>query len=243
MGTEEKKMIQYSYEFMFKDGKKYQFILNLSCPDMKQIRKEIKIEEMPFWSKIDFHRCPNCTLDEKTHKICPAMECLHTILETFKDILSVEEVEVTATMQERTTIRKLPIQKALSSLIGIYFATSDCPILSKFSPLARFHLPFATTEETVYRATANYLLAQYFVYKEGKKPDWDLEGLKKFYKDVEIVNKAISKRINSISKQDANINALVTLDVFAKSFGDLFEIFLDKIKPLFARYMDDDLSR
>jgi len=235
----EKEIIKYTYEFIFKDGKKYLFTLNIQCPEMKQIREIKKDEEMPFWTKLDFYKCENCTLDEKKYKFCPATECLYDILETFKHNISVEEIEVIAIIQERTMIRKLPIQRALSSLIGVYFATSDCPILSKFSPLARFHLPFSNIEETVYRATSNYLLAQYFISKEGGIPDWELKGLREFYKEVEKVNKTLSNRIKSISNEDANINALVGLDVFAKSFTDLFDAFLDKIKPLFLSYIKE----
>ena len=55
------------------------------------------------------------------------------------------------------------------SLIGIYMVTSGCPIMDKLRPMARFHLPFASTEETIYRAISTYLLGQYFLEQKGKK--------------------------------------------------------------------------
>jgi hypothetical protein len=36
-------------------------------------------------------------------------------------------------------------------------------------PMARFHLPLASEEETIYRATTMYLLAQYFL-REVRSP-------------------------------------------------------------------------
>ena len=59
-------------------------------------------------------------------------------------------------------------------------ATSGCPHMDFFKPMARFHLPLANAEETVYRATSMYLLAQYFLQREGKEADMELEGLKKY---------------------------------------------------------------
>jgi hypothetical protein len=236
MSTKQKDMIQYSYEFTFKDGRHYKFILNFSYPELKQIKPASITTEKPQWTKLEFYRCKNCTLDSNSYKYCPAAECLQEILETFKDVLSIEEVEVVMKSRERTSTSIIPIQKALSSLIGMYLGTSECPILRKFSPMARFHLPFASIEETVYRSVSNYLLAQYFILTEGGKPDWELKGLKAFYKEVEVVNKAICQRLRGLGKKDANVNAVVLLDIFAKNLNDLFDKSLEDIKPLFRVY-------
>jgi len=50
------------------------------------------------------------------------------------------------------------------------------PIFEKLKPMVRFHLPFASIEETKYRAISMYLLAQYFLYQQGSQPDWDLKN-------------------------------------------------------------------
>ena len=36
-------------------------------------------------------------------------------------------------------------------------ALSGCPVLEQLKPMARFHLPFASVEETIYRAASMYL--------------------------------------------------------------------------------------
>ncbi len=65
--------------------------------------------------------------------------------------------------------------------MGIYMVTSGCPVMGKLKPMVKFHLPFASGEETSYRMVTMYLLAQFFKYKNGKEPDWDLKNLVKIY--------------------------------------------------------------
>ena len=43
--------------------------------------------------------------------------------------------------------------------------------------MARFHLPLASSAETIYRSVSMYFMAQYFLAKEGKEPDLELEGI------------------------------------------------------------------
>ena len=45
--------------------------------------------------------------------------------------------------------------------------------------MAQFHLPLANDSETIYRAASMYLLAQYFLKREGRDADLEIEGLKK----------------------------------------------------------------
>jgi hypothetical protein len=93
--------------------------------------------------------------------------------------------------------------------------TSGCPILEKLKPMLRFHLPFASTDETMYRAISMYLMAQYFAYRHGNQPDWDLKKLSESYDNVRIVNENFCKRLSTIEGKDANLNAVVLLDVFS----------------------------
>ncbi|MDI6757938.1 MAG: hypothetical protein QME32_07975, partial [Endomicrobiia bacterium] len=93
--------------------------------------------------------------------------------------------------------------------------TCGCPIMDKLRPMAYTHLPFANSGETVYRVLGTYLLAQYFLYKDGLTPDWDLENLQNIYEDIRVVNKSFSERVTSVINKDAGVNALVLLDCFA----------------------------
>jgi len=104
--------------------------------------------------------------------------------------------------------------------------------------MVRFHLPFATTEETMYRAISMYVLSQYFLYRHGSQPDWDLKKLTEVYENVRIVNESFCKRLRAIEAKDANLNAIVLLDVFAE--GVNFSIdsrMVDDLDYLFEGYI------
>ena len=101
--------------------------------------------------------------------------------------------------------------EGLSAIFGVIMATSDCPIMNFLKPMARFHLPFSSVEETTVRTTSIYLLGQYFRYKDRSDIKKDFKTLENHYAQVRLVNEGIIKRISSVSKQDADKNAIVTL--------------------------------
>ena len=97
-------------------------------------------------------------------------------------------------------------------------ATSSCPILSRLKPLASFHLPFATMDETVRRIVGAYLIKERFHYVNKKKnhePDWDLKGIQSLYEDLEVVNCQLMSRLRDASNEDANYNAMYTFVSFS----------------------------
>lgn len=74
------------------------------------------------------------------------------------------------------------MQRGLSSLLGLILATRDCTYTRYFRPMARFHLPLASEEETIYRAASMYLLAQYLRANDGKQVDINLTRSAEIYK-------------------------------------------------------------
>jgi hypothetical protein len=134
---------------------------------------------------------------------------VHEVLESFKDSTSIEKVRLSVVSNRRTYQQECDLQSALNSMLGLQLATSGCPILQKLRAMANFHMPFCTFAETLYRTVSAYLTQQFFVYKNGGAPDWDLHGLKAYYEDLEILNQAFSKRVQSIEQSDAAANAIV----------------------------------
>ncbi len=65
----------------------------------------------------------------------------------------------------------------LSPLIGIVMTTSGCPVMEHRNPMERFHLPFATLEETIFGMVSMYLLVQHYRYQDGKPTDGRSTGL------------------------------------------------------------------
>ncbi len=187
------------------------------------------------WAELENEKCVNCPLNSETHQFCPIALNLVNILPKFKDIYSYEQTTVTVNTPDRSYSAKTTLQRGLGSMLGIYMVSSGCPIMAKLKPMVRYHLPFASIEETVFRAASTYLLGQYFKHKKGEKADWSLENLSLIYEEVQKVNMAMAERLRSIPAKDANINALIVLDIFAKEMPMNIEI---SLKPL--EYLFDD---
>jgi hypothetical protein len=196
-------------------------------------------EEFPHWVNIDFCQCPNCPLPKEKYPHCPVAAHLFKLLELFESLMSYDEVHLDIVTPRRIYCRKTSAQKAISSLMGLVMAASGCPHTRFFRPMAvRFHLPFADGEETTYRASSMYLLAQYFHWKRGHEIDLELKGLKDIYMNIQVINKALVERLRAISDKDIAVNALVILDAFAKIVPLDIDESLEDIKYLFKSYLE-----
>jgi len=222
--------IEYVYTFQFPTGVEKQFAVRLNAATLDLL--PATPVPRPDWTKLAYHQCEDCPLaDSVTH--CPVAVNLSSLVESFKDSLSFEGTTVTVQTQERTYTKETTLQQGLSSIIGIYMVTSGCPVMDRLRPNVRFHLPFATGEETIYRAVSMYLLAQYFRMRRGEAPDWTLDHLAKVYKGVWLVNKGITQRLAHASSKDANVNAVIVLSMFGSNLNDYLEDSLKEIEPFF----------
>ena len=122
------------------------------------------------------------------------------IISTFSEDPSTLVAEIEIKTATRTFKKIAPISVGISALVGLHMVTSGCPIMDRLRPMARTHLPFATHEETTYRVLSMYLLAQYFIEKDGGTPDWEMKDLKNLMEDIHIVNSTFCQRIKEISK-------------------------------------------
>jgi hypothetical protein len=221
----------FDYTFNFDDGRILHFPILLDPVSLMLMNIELEIDAE--WAKLENHQCKNCTLKPETHPYCPIAKNLVCILSEFKNVYSFEKVEVNIKTNERTYSKKCSVQNGLGAMLGIYMVSSGCPIMSKLKPMVRFHLPFSSVEETIYRSVGSYLLGQYFNHKNGNKADWNLDGLKQSYKEIQTLNYGMADRLRSISKKDANVNALIILDVFAKEMPDTIDQSLNLLKYLY----------
>ena len=229
--------ITIQYCFKFADETQEVFHLDLDAQNFELIGNVP--DNLPQWTSLDFHQCPNCPLSSSTDPNCPLTLHLVNIVEPFNRILSYDEIHVEVITTERCISQRTTAQKGISSLMGIVIATSGCPHTVFLKPMARFHLPLASEEETLYRATSMYLLAQYFLQKEGKKGDLELHGLKQIYDNLQLVNTSIAKRLRAASKTDTSVNAIIMLDMFAKAIPYVIKESLEEIRYLFTPYLTD----
>ena len=225
--------IRFLYTFEFPDGTKKEFEVLLNAKTLELVTK--KDLPKPAWTKLKYKQCEHCPLGDE-HEYCPVAVNFSALVESFKDSVSYESTNVRVQTNERIYEKTTTLQKGLSSIIGIYMVTSDCPVMDKLRPMVRFHLPFGSLEETVYRAASMYLTAQYLLMRKGKTPDWDLKKLVEIYKAVANVNRGISKRLSSATEEDANMNAVVILSAYAEMVPFSIENQLSELEYVFSEY-------
>ncbi len=203
-----------TYEFSFADGHTRSYKL---CFDRIKIRliPQKSTTSSP-WTQLDFNQCSHCPLSITEGNQCPITVHLEQLIDYFKDEISHHQCSVKVHTCQRTYLHKVSVQEGLYSIFGLIMATSGCPHMEFLKPMAYFHLPFASVEETIVRAISLYLLKQYYRWKHEQTPDWKLEKLEQHYQNVRQVNEGIIRRIRSLQKKgDADVNALVILDDFA----------------------------
>jgi len=221
----------FKYYFIFENGDKATFEIVLDAESLKLISSDkIRTAE---WTRLDFHQCKNCPLNSNDYPDCPLAVNLSNVLPRFNNMNSFEKVHMIVETNERTYSKKTSLQSGLSSMLGIYMVTSDCPIMAPLRPMVRFHLPFASIEETVFRSVSTYLLKQYFKKKNNQQADWTLKGLMDSYTEIQQLNHGMVERMRAIVEKDANLNALVILDVFAHELPFSISQKMDDLQYLF----------
>ncbi len=228
--------IEIRYIFRF-NGRQETVDLRLDPVSLEIVNKTVG--KLPEWARLNFNQCPHCPLDTGIHPFCPVAESLVDIVARFDKILSYDEVDLEIITAERKVFQHTTAQRGISSLLGLLFPASGCPHTVFFKPMVRFHLPMATRQETIFRATGMYLLAQYYLAKQGRKVDFELHGLTQIYNNLNILNINIAERLRSATQTDSSVNAVIMLDVFAQAVPFVIEDHMEEIRYLFKPYLTD----
>jgi hypothetical protein len=224
-----------SYAFRLKDGDTRTIDLHLDDTTLVLIQApEFK---PPPWTMLSSNRCAECTLDEEQHQYCPTACHLSEILEMFRDLRSYDEVVVEVKDSIRSYRKETSLQDGLGSIYGLIMAAGGCPVLAPLRPMVRFHLPFASVEETEFRMISMYLVAQFLRLNKGEEADWSLEGLQLIYDRIRKVNKTFAKRIREVYVNDAGANAISILDCFATAVPVAIRNMLQEYEKHFKYYL------
>ena len=226
-------METFKIRYCFKFGKGIDEVFELQLDTEKFELHGNTPETLPSWTKLDFHQCPNCPLDVRDVPHCPLAANLVNIVKRFDAFLSYNDTHMVVTTKDRMISQITTVQRAVGSLMGLLIAASGCPHTVYFRPMARFHLPLANDEETVYRAASMYLLAQYFIRKAGQDVDFDLAGLRSIYRNIQLINYTIAERLRVASKSDSVLNAIVDLDIYAQTLTIVIEEYLEELGAIF----------
>ena len=225
-----------TYEFTLPDGGKEIFDLTFDTLTTELIT-DVHKKEL-FWTRLDFEQCPHCPLQPDRSPHCPVALNLVPAIDKFDRLMSFDRVSVKVLSSERQVELQTTAQEGLSSLMGLLIAGSSCPYTHFFKPMARFHLPFASKDETIWRAAATFLLGRYFTADGVCEADLKLDGLVKIYDDVARLNDAMVQRLRTATSKDSAVNALVHLDVFAKFLMPPLEDSLAQIRSIFGPFLN-----
>jgi hypothetical protein len=221
---------RFVYRVTLPDGEQRSIMVSIDPERMECTEPAPRAES---WTALDFHQCEGCPLDPAMQLLCPLAAHLSPVVAEIGALLSYDQLDVEIEWGHRHLTGKTTAQQIASSLIGLISATSGCPKTAFLRPMAWFHLPLATTEETIFRAVSTHLLAQYFAAHQGLNPDWSLDTLKQQYRELHSVNMAMAVRLRQACTQDAMVNAVVVLDMLAKFVPFEVDDSLESLKPLF----------
>lgn len=227
--------IKIKYIFRWPDAREDSYDLALDGVTLEIVSP--RPAEIPQWAMLDFNKCPSCPLDARSSPYCPLAVALVDLNSSVAHLTSYEKVHVVVETAERTTMKDTTVQQAVSSLMGLISPCSGCPHTRFFRPMARFHQPFANEQETIYRASGMYLLAQYFLKAEGKEADSGLTGLNDIYRNLHEVNTHCAMRLRHGASNDSTVNAVVLLDMFTKSMSYAIEESLEELGHLFLPFL------
>jgi hypothetical protein len=220
--------LHIQYRFDLPDGSKKHVALNFTAADFR-LSNEAPAAP-PFWTELKFSQCANCPLSTAEYAHCPAALHMAPAVESLKALVSFDVVGVTVTQAERTVHAETTAQQAMSSVLGLIMATSGCPWTDRLRPMARFHLPFASEAETVYRSVCMFLLARELV---GAGEAHGFAQLTDLYENLHVVNRDMSRRLGAATRTDPARNAMALLDSYTTLLPAALESSLQELKPLF----------
>ncbi|MCK5880798.1 MAG: hypothetical protein KAG18_02920, partial [Sinobacterium sp.] len=229
--------VKITYRINFDDKDSEVFDFNLDEETFNLVLEDTA--DLPKWTELSFRQCSHCPLNEAEHTHCPLAKNMYHIVERFHDTKSIDVVEMDVTTAERRVIQSTALQQAIASMFDLIFPTCGCPKTEYMKPLARFHLPLASEEETVFRVTSMYLLAQYFLRTSAQGGLIELHGLADIYGDMNILNKAVASRLQYATQSDSAKNAIALLDMYSTLVPVLVEDELAELRGFFKAYFPE----
>lgn len=195
------------------------------------------VENPPAWTALEYRQCAHCPLNAQDTPHCPLALQLHNIVNRLHKTRSIDVVEVEVITEERRIIQKTALQRVVASMLELVYPSCGCPKTAYMKPMARFHLPLSSEEETVYRVTSMYLLAQYFLNQTAKKGRIEFDGLNNIYADMHILNTAVASRLQTVTQSDSAKNAVTLVDMYSTLVPLLLEDNLAELRGFFKAYL------
>jgi hypothetical protein len=198
----------FSYQFRF-ENKDLNFEYQVDFQSLDLIVEDSL--EKPEWTRLDYNKCESCPLNSSEVSHCPMALATLKPVEIFNEKLSTEVVSVEVQTPERKYLKNCDLQTGLSAMMGLLMATSGCPFFDFLKPMARFHSPFSSLEETHYRVLSLFLMRDHF-NNENKGEQSLKQKVFEPYAKLASVNNDFLKRMRGVIQKDSVLNAVVILD-------------------------------
>lgn len=224
--------VKIVYDMEFSTGARE--TIEVSFDEVSLILDRAIPKPAPAWTKLEFCQCKNCPVNLGSDQSCPLAVQLVPIAAQFGNTPSYENVILHVIAKARTTSARTTAQVALASLMGLIMPLSGCPVMAPLAPMARFHLPLSTQDETIYRVASMYFLSEFFSGNQRNNTVSKLRGLNQLYAGIQQVNQGISNRLRN-SGAFAELNSIAILDIYAQVMPIVIEDALDELRPLFTR--------
>lgn len=221
------------YHFRFSDNAVWE--CDIASGDLEQ---QALTDSLPDWTRLGFHQCSHCPLSTREHTHCPYAVALVEPARVTAMRPSHEPVTVTVTSRSRTITAETTLQRAMGSLLGLIGPFSGCPVSRILRPMARFHLPLSSPDETLFRTFGTYLLGQYLRRRQGLEADWQMASLSQVYSDLRRLNHGMSSRVRASQDEDAGVNSFVLLDLLAAEVGYALEEYDGELDDSFREFLE-----
>lgn len=233
--TTECKPFRTIYEFNFPGGSKKTFTMDFD-PVSHELLSKLNFRVIPGWTSLEYRKCPECPLDSEVFSYCPVAYNISGVMTSFGSLVSTEKCFVRCITYQRSYSRMTDVMTGLSSILSLIVFSSPCPYLEGMRPLARFHLPFFTPEESLVRVVSFHLLSQYFVHKKGGVPDHGLKKLNESFISLKMIQEGMMARTRGMFIGDACVNALHSFHVMIQFIGYELESVLECLEPFFGTF-------
>jgi len=211
-----------SLTIVTEDGRTRNWDLDFSDQGTLQMSSFLFVVRLP-WVRLDFWKCPACTLDKSRHPTCPVAMVLAQYARDLADRTSFEKVQVHVmeTDGRRLTLEEVALQNVVGELVRLAVFQSQCPVGRRVKPAMTRLRPFPDNMEIL------QALALFFALQSREQDGRLAPEQLRFMHSLHEVFAFLSKRLEHAGIGDVYLNAVVVLDslslLFSLSAPELIE--------------------
>ena len=117
------KVIRYCFRMPDNSHEDFRFELNAKHLEFKKNFPQ----DLPPWTKLEFHQCSNCPLEPAAFPHCPLAANIYNIVQRFDGLTSYDEITLEVVTEQRWIAQRTTAQLAISSMMGLVIAACGCP--------------------------------------------------------------------------------------------------------------------